>query len=347
MKRVFVPLAVLWLLLSCSRDDATVPMPLDNPEIPLHIPEGFPPVNKWAAANKPTQYGVQLGKKLFHEKKFSGNNTISCASCHNQSTAFADNRAQAIGVHGRVGLRNTPPIQNLAFMQFYNWDGNILQLEKQPLVPIIAHEEMNSSILEVIGKIKDEHEYQELFRNAFGDERVTPERIYRSIAQYEYTLISANSKFDRVTRNEDETFTASEARGYQVFQQKCGGCHSTALFTDQSFRNVGFPLNPSTEEAGRARVTGAAADYMSFRVPSLRNAEYTAPYGSFGQFPTLRAVLDYFDSGVQDADNLDPILKENGNRIPLNEQEKQDSLSFIKPLSDTAFVGSGSSPRDH
>src|SRR5690606_10417725 len=123
------PLAVLWLLLSCRSADATLPMPLANPEIPLHIPERFPPVHKWAAANKPTQYGVQLGKKSFHEQKFSGNHTMSCASCHNQSTAFADTRAQARGVHGRVGLRNTPPIQNLAFMQFYNWDGNILQLE--------------------------------------------------------------------------------------------------------------------------------------------------------------------------------------------------------------------------
>jgi len=111
------------------------------------------------------------------------------------------------------------------------------------------------------------------------------------------------------------------------------------LFTDQSFRNVGFPLNPNTDEAGRARVTGVPADYMSFRVPSLRNIEYTAPYGSFGQFPTLRSVLDYFDHGVLDADNLDPVLKENGNRIPLTEQEKEDLIAFMKTLSDSSFVG--------
>lgn len=339
MKKVFALLTISSLLLSCNSDEVIVPKPLYNPEIPLHIPAGFPPLNRSADANKPTKYGVQLGEKLFHEKKFSGNNTISCASCHNRSNAFADRHAQAVGVYDRVGLRNTPPLQNLAFMQFYNWDGNILELEKQPLVPIITHEEMNSSIMEVIGKIKDESEYQELLRNAFGDEQMTPERIYRSIAQYEYTLISANSKYDKVTRNDGEAFTASEARGYRIFQQKCEGCHSTALFTDQSFRNVGFPLNPSTEEAGRARVTGVSADYMSFRVPSLRNAEYTAPYGSFGQFPTLKAVLDYFNDGVLDADNLDPILKANGNRIPLNEQEKEDVISFIKTLSDSTFVG--------
>lgn len=339
MKKVFVILSILLLLLSCNRDDVIAPVPYDNPEIPLYIPPGFPTLNSSVNGNRPTRYGVELGKKLFHEKKFSGNNTISCASCHNQSNAFADNNVQSIGIYDRVGLRNTPPIQNLAFMKFYNWDGNILQLEKQPLVPIITHEEMNSSILEVISKINDEHEYQDLFRKAFGDENITPERIYRSIAQYEYTLISANSKYDRVKRNEGEAFTESEARGYQVFSNKCVSCHNTELFTDQSFRNVGFPVNPSTEEAGRARVTGMPADFMSFRVPSLRNAEYTAPYGSFGQFPTLRAVLDYFDNGVLEADNLDPILKENGNRIPLTEEEKEDVIAFIRTLSDSTFIG--------
>ncbi|MEC3879492.1 cytochrome-c peroxidase [Parapedobacter sp. 10938] len=339
MKKVLVLLAILWLLLSCNRDDILAPTPLVNPEIPLDIPVGFPPLNGSVAGNKPTKYGVELGEKLFHEKKFSGNNTISCANCHNPSNAFADNHPQAIGIHDRVGLRNTPPIQNLAFMQFYNWDGSKLQLERQTLVPIITHEEMNSSILEVIRKLKAIPEYRDLFKKAFGDDQVTPDRIYRSLAQFEYTLISANSKYDRVIRNEGEEFTETEARGHQVFRQKCESCHSTALFTDQSFRNVGFPVNPSTEEAGRARVTGRAEEHMSFRVPSLRNAAYTAPYGSFGQFPTLKAVLDYFDNGVLAADNLDPSLKANGNRIPLSEQEKEDLISFINTLSDPTFVG--------
>ncbi len=314
-------------------------MPHDNPEIPLDIPQGFPALNPSVDRNRPTKYGVELGEKLFHEKKFSGNNTISCASCHNRSTAFADSHAQAIGIYDRVGLRNTPPIQNLAFMRSYNWDGSKLQLESQPLVPIITHEEMQSSIMEVITKLEAIPAYRDLFKKAFGDDGITPDRIYRSLAQYEYTLISANSKYDKVIRNEGEVFTETEARGYRIFQQKCEGCHSTALFTDQSFRNVGFPMNPSTEEAGRARVTGKPEDYMSFRVPSLRNAAYTAPYGSFGQFPTLKAVLDYFDNGVLEADNLDPILKENGNRIPLGEQEKIDIIAFINTLSDPIFVG--------
>ena len=340
MKRVLGVLLILYLLLlSCDKSAEIEPTFDGNPEITMELPAGFPSLNSAVNKNRPTKYGVELGEKLFNEKMLSGNNTISCASCHNQSNAFADHNPQAVGIYGRVGLRNTPPIQNMAFMRFYNWDGNILQLEKQPLVPIITHEEMNSSILAAIKKIEKQSGYPELFKKTFGDENITPERIYRSIAQYEYTLISANSKYDQVQRNEGSKFTETEELGYQVFKAKCEGCHSTQLFTDQSFRNIGFPINPSSEEAGRARITGASADQMSFRVPSLRNVAYTAPYGSFGQFETLASVLDYFDKGVLAADNLDPVLKENGNRIPLTAQEKKQLISFLHTLSDPNFVG--------
>ncbi|THF48454.1 cytochrome-c peroxidase [Flavobacterium supellecticarium] len=336
--KVFLKISsLLFLSMSCSNDNYE-PVSYDNPELSLNIPVGFPELNNSFYTNKPTKYGVELGEKLFNEKRFSADNTISCASCHKQSSAFADNNIQAIGIEGRIGLRNTPPVQNLAFMKFYNWDGSKLSLENQPIVPIITHEEMDSSILEVIGKIQNDTSYKTLFQKTFGDENITPERIYKSIAQYEYTLISANSKYDKVMRNEGATFTESETQGYLVFQQKCSGCHSTELFTDQSFRNIGFPINPNSNEAGRARVTGNMQEYMSFRVPSLRNVEYTAPYGSFGQFATLKDVLDYFDNGVLDADNLDPVFKNNDKRIPLTEQEKGYLISFMKTLSDGSFT---------
>lgn len=339
MKRIISLLFLALWVVSCSsnNDDAEM-IAIDNPEISLPIPSGFPELNSFVSLNKPTKYGVKLGEKLFSDKRFSADNTISCSSCHIQENAFSDHHPQAVGIEGRVGLRNTPPIQNLAFMKFYNWDGSKLQLENQPLVPIITHEEMDSSILEVIGKIKDDAQYKELFRKAFGDENITPDRIYKSIAQFEYTLISASSKYDKVKRKEGQTFTESEAAGYKTFQQKCAVCHSGELFTDQSFRNIGFPLNTDSNEAGRGRVTGIPADFMSFRVPSLRNIEYTAPYGSFGQFPTLKSVLDYFDAGVLDAANLDPVFKNNEGKIPLTEEEKTNLIAFMKTLSDTEFV---------
>lgn len=336
MKKILGFVIAILFLTSCNSEDSEM-LAIENPEIDLNIPSGFPELNAFVSQNKPTQYGVELGGKLFSDKRFSADNTISCSSCHIQENAFTDQKIQAVGIEGRIGLRNTPSIQNLAFMKFYNWDGSKLQLENQPLVPIITHEEMDSSILEVMGKIKDDAVYKDLFRKAFGDDTVTPERIYKSIAQFEYTLISANSKYDKV-KSKEVSFSESELKGYQTFQQKCASCHAGELFTDQSFRNIGFPLNTNTNEAGRARVTGIAADFMSFRVPTLRNIEYTAPYGSFGQFPTLKSVLDYFDNGVLDADNLDSILKENGKRIPLTEEEKINLIAFMKTLSDIQFV---------
>lgn len=337
MKKITCILMVCLALVSCSNDDYQ-PVSYNNPELPVVIPEGFPEMNAAVSVNMPTEYGVALGKLLFQDKRFSDDNTISCASCHIQSHAFADNNVKGIGIAGRIGLRNVPPIQNMAFMNFYNWDGSKLRLEDQPLVPIITHEEMDSSILEVIGKIQDDTIYQDLFSKAFGDPTITAERIYKSIVQYEYTLISANSKYDRVMRNEGEQFTESEARGYEVFQQKCASCHSGALFTDQTFRNIGFPVNQDSNEAGRARVTGLSSDFMSFRVPSLRNVEHTAPYGSFGQFATLEEILDYMGNGVLYSENLDPIFKNNNNRIPLTTQEKSDLIIFIKTLSDSDFL---------
>jgi len=338
MKKTIQSIAIILLFTGCSTND-TEPIIYDNPELTLNIPIDFPELNSSVYNNMPTQYGVELGEKLFFDRQLSADNTISCSSCHIQESAFADHNPKAIGIEGRIGLRNAPPVQNMAFMQFYNWDGNKLQLENQPLVPIITHEEMDSSILEVIGKLESDPSYIELFNKAFQGEGITADGIYNSIAQYEYTLISSNSKYDRVKRNEGETFTTSEAQGYAVFQNKCISCHSTELFTDQSFRNIGFPINPDSEEGGRARITGLVEDYMRFRVPSLRNIEYTAPYGSFGQFETLEDLLDYLDNGVLEADNLDPILKDNNNRIPLTTQEKTDLIAFMKTLSDAEFLG--------
>ncbi|POR28407.1 cytochrome-c peroxidase [Flavobacterium columnare] len=333
---------LLPFLFSCTKDKEIYVEPIsiseiNNPELILEIPQKFPPFNSFFLRNKPTKYGVQLGEKLFNDKRLSKDNSISCASCHIKENAFTDKNPKAIGILGRIGLRNTPPIQNLAFMNFYMWDGNELELEHQPIVPIITKEEMGSSVLEIIAKIEEDKEYQSLFKKTFGEDKITQEKIFRSIAQYEYTLVSSNSKYDKVMKKE-EAFTINEKKGYETFQKKCINCHSTELFTDQTFRNIGFPINPNKDEVGRARVTGEDQDVQAFRVPSLRNIEYTAPYGSFGQFASLKDLLDYFDKGVLNADNLDAILKNNGNKISLTEEEKINLIHFMKTLSDQIFI---------
>src|SRR5690554_4548986 len=177
MKKVCSLITFVVLFLSCHREDHAAPV--ENPVIPLIQPHGFPDFNPAVKSNPPTLYGVELGEKLFHEKKLSGTNQVSCAHCHQPSKAFTDGLPQAIGVRGRVGLRNTPPIQNLAFLQHYNWDGHKRTLESQALVPIITREEMDSSILEVMEKLQKDSTYKNLFLKAFGDVEMTADRIYQ------------------------------------------------------------------------------------------------------------------------------------------------------------------------
>ena len=340
MKNILIFILLLSLLASCNKNNQEETQQITNPRLSLAIPTNFPPLNPLIETAYPTQYGVALGDKLFHDVRLSRDNSISCATCHIRGQAYGDRNPRAVGVAGRIGLRNTPPIQNMAFLTQYMWDGAVVDLKEQPVTPIVTHEEMDSSLLEVIKKLKDDAYYKEAFAKAYGDSHITSERVLGSIAQFMYTLISANSKYDHVTRDHTATFTPLEQQGYALFDAKCASCHKGTLFTDESFRNIGFPEHPDTvEEAGRGRVTGSEDDLYRFRVPSLRNVAYTAPYGSFGQFATLKEVLDYFDRGVRDYPNLDPILKDNGGRIPLTEQEKEALIAFMKTLSDPKFIG--------
>lgn len=312
-----------------------------NPVYPLKVPEHFPELNSAVQDNYPTKWGVKLGEKLFHEAKLSVNQKVSCASCHDPARAFSDSLSLSKGVEGRLGLRNAPSLQNLAFLQHYNWDGNILHLEKQGRIPVITYEEMDFSLVQFIERIRWDLNYRWLFLKAFGEWEVTAERVLKSLAQYQYTLISAESRYDKIMHpqnlEEKWEFTPEEKEGYLIFQQKCESCHSGALFTDQSFRNKGFPHVANVHDPGRARVSMKDEDWGKFRVPSLRNLAFTAPYGSQGQFKTLRELLDFISDGVEDSPQLDVILKDQGAKIPLTETEKSRLISFLNTLNENYF----------
>lgn len=337
---IITGLVVLVSVLSCRSDEAEVQYPIDQPYA-FGIPSNFPEVKYNLQANKPTEYGVQLGKKLFYDGRLAKDNAVACAFCHIQEDAFTHHgHTVSHGVEGREGFRNALPIQNMIFFDKYMWDGSVTDLEMQPIIPISAHEEMDETIENITQKIKDDKDYKRLFTIVYGDDKVTAERILKSLTQFMSIMISANSKYDKVVRNEGEKFTEEEARGYAIFKQKCTACHSTDLFTDQSYRNTGLPYNPILKDEGRKRVTGKDSDFLKFRVPSLRNVEYTAPYTHDGRFYTLKALLDFYDSGVIDNPNLDPEFRKVKGRvgIPLTEQEKYDLISFLKTLSDTQFI---------
>lgn len=303
-------------------------------------PAYFPAPAYHFATNPVTQDRFELGRKLFYETQLSANNTISCASCHIQTAAFTHHgHAVSHGIYDRMGTRNAPPIMNLAWNTTLMWDGGIVDLDLQSVAPITNHLEMDETMPNVMSKLRSSPEYRELFKKAWGSEEITANDFLKSLSQFMAMCVSANSKYDSVMRQEAGVqFTAQEAAGRQIVQQKCGGCHKEPLFTDNSFRNTG--LTPSSvNDAGRNLVTQHDTDLYKFRVPSLRNLAWTSPYMHDGRFLTLDAVLNHYTLHVQPMPNLDPLLLQGPQPgIPLTPDERAKIIAFLNTLNDRSFL---------
>ena len=341
-----VRFCMLWIFaaLVCSvftgcKDDFEGEAYIADQAYDLEIPADFPALAFDRDKNPVTVNGVALGKKLFYEGRLSRNNSISCGFCHIQENAFTHHgHPVSHGIDNRLGIRNASPIQNMAFLRNYTRDGVSHDLDERSLVPITTDFEMDSSMPEMVGKLNTDANYKKLFKAAFGDENITGERVLKAISQFMATMVSADSKYDRVLKGKT-AFTAEENEGYQLFRTNCASCHSGALFTDESFRNTGMYYNAQYNDRGRYRVTLDWNDNMKFRVPSLRNVEYTAPYMHDGRFTTLEAVLNFYSDLVENQPNLDPLLKKDGHiGIRMNPSEKQYIIAFLKTLSDQNFI---------
>lgn len=327
-RRYWFFICSFFLFVSCSRE-------VINRFQGFVKPDGFPePVYRFAD-NPVSQAGFELGRKLFYEPRLSRNNTISCGSCHIQSSAFTQHGHDVShGIDDRLGTRNSPPIMNLAWMPTFFWDGGVFDLDLQPVVPITNHVEMDETIENVLAKLRAHPQYPTLFKKAFGDTAITTARTMKVMSQFMLLCVSARSKYDSVAQNLGARFTDTEMRGYDLFQQKCAACHTEPLFTDFSFRNNGIATGLN-DDKGRYMVTLNPADEYRFKVPSLRNIAFTAPYMHDGRFITLEAVLDHYSAGVQATPNLDPLL---ASGIPLSSQNKADLVAFLKTLSDRTFL---------
>lgn len=315
------------LFVSCSKE-------IVDRFIGFRQPANFPAPAYRMNDNPVTEAGFILGRKLFYEPRLSRNNTISCGTCHIQTAAFTHHGHDVShGIDDRLGSRNSPPIMNLAWSTSFFWDGGVFDLDLQPIVPITNHVEMDETMDNVLNKLKQHPQYPSLFKKAFGTEEITTARMMKALSQFMLLCISSGSKYDSVMNGTKE-FTSQEQQGYTVFKDHCSSCHKEPLFTDHSFRNNGLPIGPNNDE-GRYPVTLNESDKYKFKVPSLRNLEFTAPYMHDGRFITLDAVLDHYNSGVQSTPNLDPLL---ANGIKLTTQERQDLLAFLKTLSDRRFL---------
>lgn len=301
--------------------------------VQLQVPAGWPPLASNLGDAPITQEGVALGRRLFHDPVLSADSTISCSSCHLSYTAFShvDHRLSH-GIHDSLGTRNAPALMNLAWNQYFMWDGAVNHLEVQPLAPLSNRGEMGENIGHVVEKLKHSAFYPGLFEAAFGDPAITGERVLKALAQFQLTIISCRSRYDRVmAREPGEAFTEQETNGLRIFRAHCAVCHREPLFTTGEFANNGLEEDSVLRDIGRMRVTQNPNDSLCFKIPTLRNVEYSYPYMHDGRFSTLREVIAHYADGIVPSATLATALKK---PIALSPNERTDLLAFLLTLSD-------------
>lgn len=299
------------------------------------VPAGFPAPQYGFTNNPLTEEGFELGRKLFYDGKLSKDGNFPCASCHQQFAAFATfDHNLSHGFNNQFTLRNAPGLFNMVWLKEMHWDGGINNIEVQPLAPLTAPNEMAEDINSVITKLQQDANYPRMFKAAFGDETINSQRMLYALTQFVGSLVSADSKYDKVKQGK-ASFTAEEQNGYTIFQSKCTGCHAEPLFTDNSFRNTGLPIDTYLRDYGRMRITNKKEDSLKFKVPSLRNLYLTFPYGHDGRFFSVGQVLDHYSDGVQDAPTVDPLVK---NKIALSVLDKYYLQQFLRTLTDSTFL---------
>jgi len=349
MKNSWIYILSFLLLMSCSSKETETytPVPVD-----LEIPQLFKEklISPVIPTNNPlTKEGIALGKKLFFDKILSGNGTQSCATCHDPQKAFTDQNRFSEGIDGSLGKRNSMPLFNLAwnFNERFAWDGNELSLERQVLEPVRNPIEMHSDWKNVAEKLTNHSEYSTLFLQAFGTAIIDSSLVAKAISQFERTLISGNSKFDKYLRGET-TLTPQEQNGFNVFMDEakgdcfhCHGSDNNPLWTDNAFHNNG--LDESFTDLGLGKVSGDPADNGKFKSPSIRNLAFTAPYMHDGRFATLEQVINHYSEGLKASSTIDPLMKKvSQGGVGLSPQDKADLKAFLLSLTDDDFINNPS-----
>jgi cytochrome c peroxidase len=223
---------------------------------------------------------------------------------------------------------------NLAWQTSFMRDGAINHLDMLALAPMSNPDEMDENIRHVVFKLQANNVYPKLFFEAFGDSVITGEHTLKAIAQFMLTLVSSNSKYDSVMRKQS-VFTSQEKNGYVLFKKNCASCHTEPLFTNDNFRNNGLAIDTTLKDFGRYRVTKNPSDSLKFKVPTLRNIEFSYPYMHDGRFKKLSQVINHYTNGIEKNRTLAPELQI---AIELTSNEKVDIIAFLLTLSDKSFL---------
>lgn len=329
--RGIISFALLCFLMSSCTKPGFDEIPRSVWDAPVWFPKMEIP-----ADNEFSEARWELGKKLFYETRLSIDNSISCASCHDPSLAFSDNKATSPGVFDRPGMRNASMLANIGYDPNLLREGGIPTLEMQVLVPIQEHNEFNHNIVDIAIELNADSLYHSMAMEAYNNE-VNPFVITRALANFERSFISGNSSFDRYFYKGSRNALSPAAKaGMQLFfspRLQCSECHSGVFFTSFEFANNG--LKEMYADSGRMRLTGLETDRAVFKIPSLRNIEVTGPYLHDGSIETLEEIIDLYSDGGFQHSNKSSIL---ANPINLNEIEKLQLLAFLRSLSDESFL---------
>lgn len=273
--------------------------------------------------NPITEDKIELGRRLFNDRRLSRDGSIACVSCHDPDRAFSKPEAVSPGVFGRRGRRNAPALINRGWGRSFFWDGRVATLEEQVLQPIEDPNEMDLSIAEASARVA-----------------VSPQNMSRALATYIRSIMSGNAPYDRYVNGDRRALSAEAQAGLKVFRGKgnCTACHVGPNFTDERLHNTGIAWAGQAGRAeaagafldeGRAAISGTPEDRGAFKTPTLREIERSAPYMHDGSLASLDEVVDYYDRGGNRHARLDPEVRP----IGLTASEKHALIAFLRSLS--------------
>ncbi len=291
-------------------------------QIPLGLPKMRVPKD-----NPLTGAKVELGKQLYFDPRLSRDNTVSCASCHDPEKGWSNGERFATGIRGQVGGRSSPTIINSGYQYFQFWDGRAKHVEGQALGPIQNPIEMDLTLEELVEKLNKIEGYRKAFEEVFGTP-VTSDGIAKAIGAFERTVLSGNAPYDQFKQGKEDALSDAARRGMDLFFGKahCSACHGPPHFTDGGFHNIGVGIENDEPDVGRFAESGLGGDRGSFKTPTLREIEKTAPYMHDGSLATLEDVVEYYDRGG----TPNPQLAEDIFPLNLTDQEKADLVTFMK-----------------
>lgn len=321
------------LILSSCKKEESVKITTNTEFKGFEKPSTFPNPLYRFQYNEVTKEGFELGRKLFYDGILSRDGSISCGSCHQQVAAFAHfDHALSHGIDDRMGNRNSPVLQNLAWSPSFFWDGGVFDLDLFPFAPIQNPVEMDEELPNVISKLKMHPTYPGLFKKAFGSDSITSTNLMYALSQFMNMLVSNNSRYDKYMAGDVTALNTTEIEGMNLFMQNCNRCHTAPLFTDNKFHNNGIAR---LSDRGRYEITLTDSDLYKFKTPSLRNIEVSMPYFHDGRTNTLEQILNHYTSNIPETGTIDNGLR---GGLALSADDKTKIIAFLKSLTDNTFI---------